>query len=169
MVEGVVTWRCSCRSLREPQAHRTWLTTADTVQVLPLSPCICATYSASACFPVHRNARHTYPTPLCLPNHAPTPIWGASQLHWCCPRTTTPNYYTTAGEWIAPTRDSLCWWHCPVISPTALLALPAILRRTISPCICVLVCECEPWNRDSITRRDNNARPTCRMMILIYT
>ena len=131
-------------------------------------PCICATYSATACFPVFRNARHTCPTQLCLPNPAPTSIWGASQLPWRCPRPTAPNYYTTEGEWTAPTRDSLRWWHCPVISPTVPPALPAILRRTLSPCICVSVCECEPWSRDGIARWDGNARPTCRIMILIW-
>ena len=60
-------------------------------------------------------------------------------------------------------------WHCPVISPTALPALSAILRRTISPCTCVSVGECELWSRDGISRWDVNARPTCRMMLLIWT
>jgi len=102
--------------------------------------------------------------------HAPISIWGASQLPWRCSQPTAQNYYTTAAEWITPTCDSLRWWHCPepVISPTALPALPAILRCTISPCIRVSVRECEPWSRDGITRRNGNARPTCRMMILIW-
>ena len=52
--------------------------------------------------------------------------------------------------------------------PFLRIALPAILRRTISLFICVSVCECEPWNRDGIARRDGNARPTCWMMILIW-
>ena len=37
MVEGVAEWRRFRRSLREPQAHETWLTTADTAQASTLS------------------------------------------------------------------------------------------------------------------------------------
>jgi len=59
----------------------------------PLSPCICASYSASVCFPLPRNARHTCPTQLCPPNHAFTFKWGSTQL----PTPRAPNYYTTAG------------------------------------------------------------------------
>jgi len=168
MVEGVAGWRRFCRSLRETQAHATWLTTSDAAQASTLS-LLAYSQLTQPVYAFLYPARHTCPTPLCQPNHAPTLIWGASQLPWRCPQPTAPTYYTTAGEWIASTRHSLCRWHCPVIPPTALPALLAILRRTISPCTCVSVCECELWNRDGISWRDGNVRPTCLMMILIWT
>ena len=36
---------------------------------------------------------------------------------------TAPTCYTTAGEWIAPTCDSLCWWHLLFPQPPFLLCL----------------------------------------------
>jgi len=110
-------------SMAHPCRHSTGL--------YPFSPCICATSSARACFPVLQNARHTCPTQLCPPNHAPTFNCGALQLSQRCTRPRTSNYYIPAWEWNAPSRDSLRWSYCPVISPIAL----AILRRILSPCM----------------------------------
>jgi len=65
MVEGVAEWGRFHRSLREPQAHGTWLTTADTAQASTLSLLAYAQLTRT----VHA-----------FLNHAPTLIWGASQL-----------------------------------------------------------------------------------------
>jgi len=49
MGERVAEWTRFRRSLREPQAHGTWLTTADTTQASTLSPLVFAQLTG----PVH--------------------------------------------------------------------------------------------------------------------
>jgi len=98
----------SGRSLREQQAHRTWLTTTVKAQALPslslhilLGHCMLPS-TPHPTRPVHVSlypeTRATLAQHKCPPNNAPTFNLGATQLPRRYPWPRASNYYTTAGE-----------------------------------------------------------------------
>jgi len=60
--EGVAAWRRFGRVARATGPWNMVHHCQPSTGLYPLSPCICATYLASACIPVPRNTRHTCPT-----------------------------------------------------------------------------------------------------------